>query len=72
MNSTHNFDRLLNEKDVANALNVKVATLRRWRWAGKPSKLGPTPQHTVRFVEAEVEQWLRERMEERDRQQADA
>ena len=32
----------------------------------KPIKLGPTPQHAVRFVEDEVEQWLRERMEERD------
>ena len=26
---------LLNEKEVADTLNVKVATLRRWRWAGK-------------------------------------
>jgi predicted site-specific integrase-resolvase len=29
--------RLLKEKDVAEILNVEVATLRRWRWAG----LGP-------------------------------
>ncbi len=26
---------LLNENEVAGTLNVKVATLRRWRWAGK-------------------------------------
>ena len=36
----------------------------------KPIKLGLTPQHGVRFVEAEVEEWLRERIEARDRQPA--
>ena len=29
--------RLLNEHEAAYALGLKVATLRRWRWAGKPS-----------------------------------
>jgi predicted site-specific integrase-resolvase len=28
-------DRLLTERQAADLLNVKVATLRRWRWAGK-------------------------------------
>ena len=36
----------------------------------KPIKLGPTSQHAVRFVADEVEQWLRQRIEERDRQPA--
>ena len=29
---------LINEHEAAALLNVKVATLRRWRWAGKPPK----------------------------------
>ena len=57
MNSTHNFDRLLNEKDVANALNVKVTTLRRWRWAGKGPqflKIGAA----VRYDPADLEAFI--------------
>ncbi len=34
----------------------------------KPIKLGPTPQHAVRFVADEVEEWLHERIKARDRQ----
>ena len=34
----------------------------------KPIKLGPKSQHAVRFVADEVEQWLHERIEARDRQ----
>ncbi len=30
--------RLLNEHEAAYALAMKVATLRRWRWAGKPPR----------------------------------
>ncbi len=29
-------ERLLNEREAADFLNVSVLTLRRWRWAGKP------------------------------------
>ena len=29
---------LLNEHEAAQALGLKVATLRRWRWAGKPPR----------------------------------
>jgi len=29
---------LLNEHKAAQALGLKVATLRRWRWAGKPPR----------------------------------
>ena len=31
-------NRLLNEHDAAEALGLKVTTLRRWRWAGKPPR----------------------------------
>ena len=31
-------NRLLNEHEAAEALGLKVATLRRWRWAGKPPR----------------------------------
>ena len=29
---------LLNEHEAAQVLGLKVATLRRWRWAGKPPR----------------------------------
>ncbi len=35
----------------------------------QPVRLGPTAQHSVRFVESEVEEWLRRRIEARDRRQ---
>ena len=44
---------LLNEHVAANALGVKVSTLRRWRWAGKPPnfhKIGAA----VRYSPAEI------------------
>ena len=59
MNDLHTPDRLLNEKEVANTLNIKVATLRRWRWAGKGLrfvKLGAAvrydPADLAAFIEA--------------------
>lgn len=45
--------RLLNESEAAEALGLKVATLRRWRWAGKPPrflKIGSA----VRYEPAEL------------------
>ncbi len=45
--------RLLNEHEAAEALGFKVATLRRWRWAGKPPrflKIGSA----VRYEPAEL------------------
>jgi hypothetical protein len=33
--STMRHNSLLNERQAAHLLNVKVPTLRRWRWAGK-------------------------------------
>ncbi len=52
-------NRLLNEHQAAYALGLKVATLRRWRWAGKPPsflKIGSAvrydPQVLTEFIEA--------------------
>ncbi len=51
--------RLLNEHETADALGLKVATLRRWRWAGKPPrflKIGSAvrydPDELANFIEA--------------------
>ena len=56
---TNPFTRLLNEYEAAQALGLKVATLRRWRWAGKPPrflKIGSAvrydPQVLAEFIEA--------------------
>ena len=48
---------LLNERQAADLLNVKVATLRRWRWAGKgPAflKIGGA----VRYDPAELDRFV--------------
>ena len=52
-------NRLLNEHEAAYALGLKVATLRRWRWAGKPPrflKIGAAvrydPEELADFIEA--------------------
>ncbi len=52
-------NRLLNEHQAAYALGLKVATLRRWRWAGKPPrflKIGSAvrydPVELASFIEA--------------------
>ena len=52
--------KLLKEGEVAAILNVEVATLRRWRWAGKPDlpfhKIGSAvrydPADLTSFIEA--------------------
>ncbi len=50
---------LLREQEAADILNVKVATLRRWRWAGKGPryrKIGGAVRYSVEdlntFIEA--------------------
>ena len=48
---------LLNERQAADQLNIKVATLRRWRWAGK----GPAFLKicgAVRYDRAELEGFI--------------
>ena len=37
MPQTTDSPTLLNEHEAARRLNLKAATLRRWRWAGKPN-----------------------------------
>lgn len=47
--------RLLDEHEAADILNVAVATLRRWRWAGKPPvflKLGAAVRYDPVAIEA--------------------
>ena len=51
--------RLINEHEAAYQLGLKVATLRRWRWAGSPPsflKLGSSvrynPAELASFIEA--------------------
>jgi len=46
--------RLLNESEVAEALAIKVTTLRRWRWAGKPPRFLKIGSTAVRYDPAEL------------------
>ncbi len=55
MEHLHLLGSLLNEKEVADTLNVKVATLRRWRWAGKGPvfrKIGGAVRYHLSDLEA--------------------
>ncbi len=52
-------NRLMKEHEAAYVLGLKVATLRRWRWAGKPPrflKIGSAvrydPEELADFMEA--------------------
>lgn len=50
-------NRLLNETQTADLLNIKVPTLRRWRWAGKGPhflKIGGA----VRYEPSELEGFI--------------
>ena len=62
---------LLTKRQVAERVGWHPEHVMREARAGrfpKPVKLGLTPQHAVRFVADEVEEWLHERIEARDRQ----
>ena len=62
---------LLTKRQVAERVGWHPEHVMREARAGrfpKPVKLGLTPQHAVRFVADEVEEWLLQRIEERDRQ----
>ena len=55
--STGGEQRLLNELEVAERLNMRVATLRRWRFAGKPPayvKVGAAVRYRPCDIEAFV------------------
>ena len=52
-----NQTQLLREQQVANLLNVQVATLRRWRWAGQGPrwvKLGAAVRYDPEDINAFV------------------
>lgn len=56
-----NNDRLLTERELAQRLNVKVRTLRQWRWrgVGPPHlKLGAGGKAPVRYAPSVVAAWL--------------
>ena len=62
---------LLTKQQVAQRVGWHPEHIMREARAGrfpKPVKLGLTPQHSVRFVADEVEEWLCQRIEARDRQ----
>ena len=64
---------LLTKRQVAERVGWHPEHVMREARAGrfpKPVKLGLTPQHAVRFVADEVEEWFLQRIEERDRQPA--
>ncbi len=54
-----NSPKLLKEAEAAAILNVEVATLRRWRWAGKPelpfTKIGAAVRYDPRDIEALIQ-----------------
>jgi predicted DNA-binding transcriptional regulator AlpA len=55
-----NLERLLNEVEAANLLNLNVRTLQAWRCRGggpKYRKLG----RTVRYSPVDIEHWLAEK-----------
>ncbi len=51
--------RLLKEAEAAAILNIEVATLRRWRWSGKPelpfTKIGAAVRYDPRDIEALIQ-----------------
>ena len=57
MNRSEQQNFLLNEADAARRLGLAVATLRRWRWSGKPPlfvKIGAA----VRYDPADLEAFI--------------
>ncbi len=51
-------NRLLREKEAAEILNVKVTTLRRWRWAGKGPryrKIGGAVRYSVEDLKSFID-----------------
>ena len=50
----HQEQRLLKEHDAAKRLSVEVATLRRWRWAGKGPRFLKI-EGAVRYDSADLE-----------------
>lgn len=59
MPNISNIQHLLNEKDAAAILCVKVPTLRRWRWAGKGPRFLKICG-AVRYDPADLEAFINE------------
>ena len=57
MQSFQTSPRLLKETQAARVLNVEVATLRRWRWAGKPPVFRKI-NGAVRYDPADIEAFI--------------
>ncbi|MEE8263122.1 MAG: helix-turn-helix domain-containing protein [Gammaproteobacteria bacterium] len=55
---THLQTPVLKEDDAAAILNIEVATLRRWRWAGKGPRFIKVG-HAVRYDQADLEAFIR-------------
>ena len=56
-------ENLINEKELAARLGLKMSTLRRWRWSGEgPSyvKLGEGQNCAIRYQPEAIEAWLAE------------
>jgi len=56
---------VFNETELAQALNVSVRTIRRWRseGTGPPfAKLNDAPQSPVRYRLSDVDEWLTSRL----------
>jgi len=56
-------DRLLTVEDLAEYLNVPIATIYAWRYRGKGPRGFRVGRH-LRFREGDVEEWLRRQLAE--------
>jgi len=62
MMHTETIEPLLNEKEAANYLGLKVSTLRRWRWAGcglKFHKIGSAVRYSPQEIQAFIKSGTR-------------
>ena len=50
--------RLVNECEAAEILGLKVATLRRWRWAGSPLPFIKLAGRAIRYSAADLEAFI--------------
>ena len=51
-------DRYLKERDAANVLNRKPATLRTWRVIGKGPVWVKDPEGAIHYKEADLKEWM--------------
>ena len=61
--------KLMSKKEAARRVGLHPETIMRLVRSNQfvqPIRLGPTVQHSVRFVESEVQDWIEARMAERN------